>query len=351
MSIKALFSQPISAGARPLPFPVFPLPDEVHVAAWQDYALQAEKEGVWPVLQRCFGCLRFPIQAGISQTEPYQQARAGRAVPAAAALSLQQPDGLALSLQPTAAGAIPVLTAGCRADFVTLVQAFAHGNEPVAVPDSMGAAMIAGITNSHRLRAFRGLRPAKSDYQDRFILLSRGPYSGVPASALGLDATAWDALSLTIRRHHECAHYFTKRVFGVMRRHLHDELLADYAGISAALGHFRADWFLHFMGLEAYPPYRPGARLENYLDDALHEPAARDHIAGWLARAAHNLETFDRAQGGQPADLPGQARLRTQARVLYAIASLTLPELAAANAPDRLLNLLIPMPAAIWQTA
>lgn len=345
MSIEALFSHPLSAWAQSFPLPALPLPDEAHVAAWQDYARLAQVEGAWAVLQRCFGCLRFPIQAGISQTAPYQQARAGRAVPAAAALWLQQPDALELILQPTAAGAIPVLIAGCRADFVTLMQAFAHGNEPVVVPDSMGAAMIAGIINAHRLRAFRGLRPAKSDYQDRFILLSRGAYSGVPAAALGLDEAAWNALSLTIRLHHECAHYFTKRVFGVMRRHLHDELLADYAGISAALNHFRADWFLHFMGLEAYPAYRPGARLENYLDDALADPAARDQAAGWLARAAHNLETFAQAQGGWPAALP------TQAHILHAIASLSLPELADANAPDRLADRLAPHPAAVWQTA
>ena len=343
MSIEAPFSNPISVWAQSFPFRALPLPDEAHVAAWQDYACQAQVEGAWAVLQGCFGCLRFPIQAGISQTEPYQQARAGRAVPAAA-LSLQQPDALELILQPTAAGAIPVLIAGCRADFVTLTQAFAHRNEPVVVPDSMGAAMIAGIINAHRLRAFWGLRPAKSDYQDRFILLSRGPYSGVPAAALGLDEAAWDDLSLAIRLHHECAHYFTKRVFGVMRRHLHDELLADYAGISAALGHFRADWFLYFMGLEAYPAYRPGARLENYLDDALADPAARDQAAGWLVCAAHNLETFDQARGGWPRDLP------TQAHILHAIASLTLPELADANAADHLADRLALRPTAVWQT-
>ena len=46
-----------------------------------------------------------------------------------------------------------------------------------------------------------------------------------------------------------------------MRNNLHDELIADYAGITAAIGHYRAAWFLRFLGLEDYPTYRPGGRL------------------------------------------------------------------------------------------
>lgn len=43
-----------------------------------------------------------------------------------------------------------------------------------------------------------------------------------------------------------------------------DELIADYAGIVAAWGRYRADWFLRFVGLEDYPRYREGGRLQNY---------------------------------------------------------------------------------------
>ena len=63
---------------------------------------------------------------------------------------------------------------------------------------------------------------------------------------------------------HECAHYLTKRVTGSMSNNLLDELLADYVGIVAAAGTYRGDWALEFLGLEDYPAYRNGARLQNY---------------------------------------------------------------------------------------
>lgn len=50
-----------------------------------------------------------------------------------------------------------------------------------------------------------------------------------------------------------------------MRNNMRDELIADYQGIVAANGgRYRADWFLRFIGLEAFPEYRQGGRLQNY---------------------------------------------------------------------------------------
>jgi hypothetical protein len=90
-------------------------------------------------------------------------------------------------------------------------------------------------------------------YQDRLIILSAGPYSNVTASNLGLTETEWQQLSLKIRLEHESTHYFTRRFFGSMRNNIADELIADYRGIVAALGYYRSDWFLHFVGLESFP--------------------------------------------------------------------------------------------------
>ena len=39
----------------------------------------------------------------------------------------------------------------------------------------------------------------------------------------------------------------------------------DFIGLRAATGHFRADWFLRFMGLEDHAACRLGGRLLNYL--------------------------------------------------------------------------------------
>ncbi len=94
-----------------------------------------------------------------------------------------------------------------RADFVSLVQSLARRNEPEAIPVSMGACIVAGYNNWDRVarlrerfergepvaegasdwsEAFRAVRERKEMYQDRFVLLSSGPYSGVPAAELGL---------------------------------------------------------------------------------------------------------------------------------------------------------------------
>jgi AraC-like DNA-binding protein len=81
---------------------------------------------------------------------------------------------------------------------------------------------------------------------------------------MGLDEQEWLQLSLIIRLEHECIHYLTSRLFNLMRNNLLDELIADYGGIVAACGYYRADWFLRFLGLESFPDYRAGGRLENY---------------------------------------------------------------------------------------
>lgn len=68
---------------------------------------------------------------------------------------------------------------------------------------------------------------------------------------MNLSQAEWRRLSITIRLEHECTHYFTYRVLGSMRNNLLDELIADYQGIVSAIGKYRADWFLRFMGLES----------------------------------------------------------------------------------------------------
>ena len=45
-------------------------------------------------------------------------------------------------------------------------------------------------------------------------------------------------LSLAIRREHEATHYFTTRLFGRVRSHALDELLADFIGLLTAFGRY-----------------------------------------------------------------------------------------------------------------
>jgi hypothetical protein len=277
--------------------PPLPLADESFVPVWEEYAADARRYGVCESLAHRLVQLNFPIEAGVSEQFTYQAATRRGIVDrnAGQGLAFDDPGGLELVLHSTAAGRIPVIIASARADFVRLIQAFTRRNEPSPVPDSMGACIVGGYNNwdrVHRLRAdweatttakpsdaewsffFQAISTTKELYQDRFIILSSGPYSATPAHALGLDEREWLRLSRLIRLEHECTHYFTRRVFGSMRNTLLDELCADYAGLVAATGAFRPDWFLRFVGLEDPSGYRIGGRLENYRGTpALSDPA------------------------------------------------------------------------------
>lgn len=333
----------------------FPLAPEPHMTAWEEYAAAARIVGAFETLKRVLVQLRFPIQSGISQTEAYRSAtRKGVLVDGmveASGLSLKQPEKLQLIVHQSLAGAIPVLLTGDREDFVTLVQALTMRNEPLPVPASMGACMVAGFNNWDRVRQYRKqwsdqnpyncssaswavefgrLIPQKELYQDRFIILSSGPYSDVSASEVGLDETEWRRLSLTIRLEHECTHYFTRRLFDSMRNNLLDELIADYRGIVAATGHYRADWFLRFLGLESFPDYREGGRLQNYRGKPPLSDGAFKILQALVKAAAENLERFD-------ADHAGELRtLNDQTLMLVALTYLTLEELASLEVHSRL---------------
>ena len=327
-----------------------PLADEAFVATWDAYAAEAARDGAYATLQRHIPRLRFPICEGISASAPYRAAtlRGESTVdmPEATGLKLNDPDRVALYVHETAAGRIPIIVAGSRGDFVALVQALSAKNEPVPVPPSMGATMVSGFNNWERVQAhrtqwgsrtsdaskaawaeeFSRLVPRRELYQDRFIVLQQGYYSAVAAGDIGMAEDAWRDLSLTIRREHECTHYFTLRLFGAMNNALIDELMADYAGIVAATGGYRADWFLRFLGLEAYPAYREGGRLQNYRGKPPLSDGAFRVLQQLARRAALAVEEFDAKHAVERATPEGRAR------VLLTLASHTIDALAARQA-------------------
>ena len=63
-------------------------------------------------------------------------------------------------------------------------------------------------------------------------------------------------------------------------------------GIIAAIGKYREDWFLCFMGLENYPDFRPGGRLTNYLKNLTLSDRAFDYLTTYIKNAAENVEKF-----------------------------------------------------------
>lgn len=325
-----------------------PLDDEPFVASWMRYKAEADEIGVFNALKKRIVQFNFPIQEGMSDAEDYKNAvKKGilnDAVRNSQGLQLCDPQGLELRIHQTPAGKIPVLIASQREDFVALLQALTRRNEPAPVPTSQGATMISGYNNWDRLwrlqdamrqekgdmhvnlfwpQEFKKILPQTSLYQDKCILLSRDYYSGVSPELLGLDDAAWKALSVTIRLEHECTHYFTKRVLSSMRNHLLDELIADYAGIIAAIGTFRADWFLAFVGLERYPAYRAGGRLENYRGTPALSDRAFAILQTLVYQAAHNLERYVTACDDRES-------------LLLALTTLTLEELASSQSQERL---------------
>jgi hypothetical protein len=336
-------------------YPVkFPLPDETHVATWEEYAIAAKVVGAFEVLKQRLIQFQFPIQEGISHTEAYRAAtRRGVAVDGmieATGLVLQQPEKLQLILHQSLAGTIPVLLPGKREDFVSLIQALTKRNEPQPVPDSMGACIVSGFNNWDRIRQYRQkwseenstnsetnwqkefqhLIPQKQLYQDKFIILSDGCYSNISAKDMGLEERQWQHLSLTIRLEHECTHYFTRRLFKSMQNNIFDELIADYRGIVAAIGHYRADWFLHFLGLESFPNYRQGARLENYRGNPPLSDGAFEILQALVKTAAANLQHFHTEYKGD------FTTLNNQPSILVALSYLTLEELASPEATLRI---------------
>ncbi|HVS35676.1 MAG TPA: hypothetical protein VMS17_08840 [Gemmataceae bacterium] len=318
--------------------PSLPLPAEAHVEVWREYAAQAAKTGAWNALRPRLPQLQFPVRAGISGAPDYLAATRRGEPPTGEGLAPRAPDALRLAIHDSLAGPVPVLSTADRGDFVLMVQALSCRNEPAPVPDSMGACLIAGFNNwdrIHRLQArcdpaawpeeFQRIVPHKSLYQDRFLILFEGPYSSVSAADMGLPWHEWLRLSRVIRLAHECTHYLSLRLFGSTLAHPLDELIADYAGIAAACGRYRADWALRFLGLEDSASYRPGARLENYRGQPPLSDAAFGVLQRLLLAAAENLERFDSVHFSGPRLADDRA---TAAPLLF---QATLEELASAD--------------------
>jgi hypothetical protein len=282
---------------------------EPHVRAWQGYLADAQEVGVWESLRRQLVQLQFPVQLGMSEMAEYRAStRRGLLVPVeTVGLQLRSPQLLELFIHESWAGPIPVIFAGDRADFELLVQALLRRNEPVPIPAAMGACMVAGFNNWDRIRSYRSqweaehgsegwhqewqrLIPQKMLYQDRLIILSDSPYSNVLGSELGVAEDVWRRQSRQIRLEHESIHYWTKRCLGAMQNNILDELIADYWGLVVGTGEYRADWFLHFLGLEAWPRYRASGRLGSYRGNPELSLGAWNVLQSLVVVAAQNLQ-------------------------------------------------------------
>ena len=95
---------------------------------------------------------------------------------------------------------------------------------------------------------------------------------------------------------------------------------------SVCHGWIRADWFLRSMGLESFPAYRDGGRLQNYRG----RPPLSEGAFGCCRRWSNTAENLRRASDGL-GFLPGSPGER--AGMLLALCSFRLEDLAAPDAP------------------
>lgn len=283
---------------RPLPAPMaqLPLPEEPQTGFYR--RLPARGQALYQQLVQAFPQLAFQPTEGLSATSAWTLAvRQGR-LPLVFSCSLETPEQLELRLVPTPAGSLPALVAGCREDFVLLVQLLAHRGQPVDIPRAQGASLVQGLVNWERFRALKKrwqeeqgalswrqawpkLSRQKELYQDRLVLASVGAYSGVK-QVPGFSPAAWEETSLTIRLAHEATHYLTLRLFGQLGHSVLEELVADWVGMGMALGSYQPALACQFMGVEDGSRVAPDGRLYHYCPPGLDQEAL-----GWLARAVY----------------------------------------------------------------
>ncbi|GGF05507.1 DUF7005 family protein [Flavobacterium limi] len=261
--------------------------EESSIEFWDNYSKNNTSGNVFDLLKKCYPQLNFPIETGIDKSELYKEfVFKGKIDLASLPSCLELTNSKSIKFENIicSAGRIPVLTISNEKDFVKIIQSLLHKNNPVEIPQSMGAVLINGINNWERIKILKSQWLAKNPfgnwnqefsnvilnkplYKDRLIILSTKPYSNVSAKQLGLDEDIWISNSVSIRLEHELTHLYTLKRYGHASNNLHDELIADYIGIVKTIGYYDKWWMQNFMGLEEYPKYRRGARLENYVQE------------------------------------------------------------------------------------
>lgn len=324
--------------------------DEPYVASWAEYITNHSEGQAFHLLRKCFPQLNFPIREGINKTQDYIDAvLKGKPQATGGTPLLDRPESLKIKLHKSIAGSVPVLVVTDEKDFVRLVQCFLHKNNPAPVPQSMGAMLANGVNNWERIHALKAkwlvdnpaetwnqefstnILPNPGLYKDKLIILSTKPYSHVPADRLGLTKAEWAIYSLSIRLEHECTHLYTLHRYGCATNNLHDELIADYIGISKTIGTYNKEWMLAFMGLEDYPAYRKGARLENYLGSADLTADQFSRLTTLIKSAIESIARFD-------ATLGAMHSRRDQVCRMDALCTTNLLDMASVNGSYRLLK-------------
>jgi anti-sigma regulatory factor (Ser/Thr protein kinase) len=129
------------------------------------------------------------------------------------------------------------------------------------------------------------------------------------------------------------------RVIGSMKNNLQDEVIADFVGLIHAFGAYERELALRFFGLEDYPAYRKGGRLESYCGDPPLSEEAVAVVRTLVAKTVGNLESLAQAH---PEKLRGTTGIT---RLALALSELSLEELASREMPRLMDELVAKVPA------
>ncbi|MBE8726453.1 DUF7005 family protein [Flavobacterium hungaricum] len=326
---------------------------ETGIKYWEDFAGQSTKDKlVFDELKKCYPQLNFPVEPEIDKKEEYKDlVLRGKTQNTKLPFLLKLNDykNITLRIGESIAGKIPIITVPDKDDFIAILQCLLYKNNPKHIPNSMGAVLINGLNNWQKIAVlkndwsaaniagnwaeefYRNVLPNYSLYQDKLIVISTKPYSNVSARQLGLNESLWLSYSISIRIQHEFAHLYTLKKFGTASNNLHDELIADYIGIVKTIGQYNKSWMLIFMGLENYPDYRQGARLENYISDNKLSKEDFNQLIKIIKMAIENISIFHESQGNLQSDIDLMCRID-------ALCETSLEELSAANGASLLID-------------
>jgi hypothetical protein len=326
---------------------------ETGIEYWEHLAKKnTEDILLFDELKNCYPQLNLPIELGIEKKEEYRDVvLKGKTenIKLPSVLRLNDSKNITLRISESIAGKIPILTVPDKEDFIKILQCLLYKNNPKPVPQSMGAVLINGLNNWQKIANLRSdwlasrtvddwkrgfylnILPKYNLYKDKLIIISTKPYSNVSAKQLGLNESLWLSYSISIREEHECTHLYTLKKFGLASNNLHDELIADYIGIVKTIGKYNKSWMFMFMGVENYPKYRQGARLENYLSD---DKLSKDDFIKLIEivkMAIENISIFDESAGKLQSNIDQTCRID-------ALCETSLEELSSTNGASLLID-------------
>ena len=276
--------------------------EEIMATDWEKI-ITNHKGADWELLKEICIELWFPVKEGQSKNEEFITALKRGLFPNDYNSTPHNnfpwtpydPIGIKVYLHRSSTGRLPVIECESDDDFIRLHRSLACRFEPTPVPDSRGATIIKNYNNWLRVNMHRENGEIPKDntlYRDYIILLSHRYYSGIAPEVFNLSDAEWREKSLIIRREHETAHYMTQRYYHSTKNEIHDEIIADFMGLTAAFGDYDPQKFLTFLGLEKVGEYRKGGRLEIYLADAPLLGHDFDLLCDTIRKACHNIKKY-----------------------------------------------------------